>query len=52
VIFGCIPYLAFDRYAARNGIDEPDEFERFIRIASRLDAGEVARLNEKANKKP
>jgi hypothetical protein len=51
VIFGTIPYSALDRFAARAGIDEPDEFARFIRVVTALDAEEVSRLNEKANKR-
>lgn len=34
---GAIPWTAIDRYAQRHGVDDPDEFERFVRLIRLLD---------------
>jgi hypothetical protein len=51
VLYGQIPSASIDRFAVRWGIDDGDEFRRFIRIVRAIDAIETAKLNEKANKK-
>jgi hypothetical protein len=35
---GPIPWSAFDRYARRHGIDDPDSFERFVALMAAMDA--------------
>jgi hypothetical protein len=34
---GPIPFSAIDRYAARYGIDDADEFERFLNVIMAMD---------------
>lgn len=38
MVAGPIPFLACERYAARYGIDDIDEFERFCAVIRALDA--------------
>jgi len=51
VIYGRIPFLTLDRFAVREGIEDPDAFERLSRLVSLLDAEETDRMNKEANKK-
>jgi hypothetical protein len=51
VLYGRIPSLSLDRFAVREGIDDPDAFDRLRRIVGILDAEETERLNKEANKK-
>lgn len=39
---GPVPWSAIDRYAERHGIDDPDEYERFVRLIRTLDAAFLA----------
>lgn len=49
VLYGRIPSLSIDRFATREGVDDPDDFERLRRIVGILDAEETERLNNEAN---
>jgi hypothetical protein len=51
VVYGRIPFLSVDRYAARHGIDGVSEFARFDRIIGAVDSFDVEYLNEQAAKK-
>lgn len=44
---GRIPFSAFDRWAARNGVTGADAFARLRRIVHALDAEDVRHLNDK-----
>lgn len=43
---GRIPFTAIDRYAARYGIDDPDEFERFHTLLVAMDQAFVERRRQ------
>lgn len=51
MLTGRIPFGALLAFARHYAIDDPDEFERFVRIVQQLDALQVAEINEAANKK-
>lgn len=48
---GAIPWTALDRYAARHGIDDPDEFERFQRLIRAQDRAYLGHMAETAKAK-
>lgn len=43
---GAIPFSAIDRYAQRLGIDDPDQFARFLHLIRSLDAPYLAKTNK------
>jgi hypothetical protein len=47
VITGSIPFPSLTSFAARYGIDDLCEFDRFARIVRTIDTLEVNRINEK-----
>jgi hypothetical protein len=47
-----IPFASLVAFAKTYGIEDLDEFDGFVRIVRRLDAQQVAEINEKTNKKP
>ena len=51
IIYGRIPYMAIARYAELRGLSV-DEFERFDRLITAIDADELPIINAKANKRP
>ena len=46
-----ITFEAIDRYASRYGIDNIDDFERFLYMITRLDAAYLKSQQEKPKKK-
>lgn len=42
-----IPFTAIDRYAARVGIDDPDEFALLARLIGEMDAEYLSFVNAK-----
>lgn len=50
VLYGEIPFLSKERYAARFGL-AGDAFDQFLSILRVLDTDWVGRANEKANKR-
>lgn len=50
VIYGRISYGAIKEYAETLGLGA-DEFDRFDRLVSMIDADELPRINERANRK-
>lgn len=44
---GAIPFTAIDRYAARYGFDDKDEFARFHQLIRRMDAAFIAQMSER-----
>ena len=48
---GSIPWSALDRYAARHGIDDPDEFERFQKLIRAQDRAYLDHAADEAKKK-
>lgn len=44
---GAIPFTAIDRYAARYGFDDKDEFARFHQLIRRMDASFIAQMSER-----
>nr|WP_245516595.1 hypothetical protein [Methylobacterium segetis] len=43
---GPIPWSSLDRYAARTGITDPEEFERLARLVGAMDAVWRERMRE------
>jgi hypothetical protein len=46
---GAIPFSAIDRYAQRAGVDDPDQFARFLQLIRCLDAPYLAHVNKKSS---
>ena len=51
VNYGRIPFVAIERFAARAGIVDADEFALFDRVICAVDAKDVALVNQRANAK-
>ncbi|WP_425374938.1 phage tail assembly chaperone [Methylobacterium segetis] len=45
-VVGPIPWSSLDRYAARTGITDPEEFERLARLVGAMDAVWRERMRE------
>lgn len=56
---GRIPWTAIDRYAARHGVDEPDDFDELVELIRAMDdvylkhvGEEQERASKAASRKP
>lgn len=45
---GAIPFASIDRYAARYGLDDRDEFARFHHLIRRMDSAFIAHVTQKS----
>ncbi len=52
MLYGRIPFGSIVQFADRYGVaDDLDAFEQFAMLLGRLDADEIGRINEQANRK-
>lgn len=44
---GTIPFSSVDRYARRFGINDPDQFSRFLSLIRKIDSKYTVKVNER-----